>query len=61
MYRSTHVSVWKYRENPNRNRKYMFERIFMKNMSVTYIQYVPTHLKKNKTVKENNLKTEENR
>lgn len=33
-------------EDPNRNRKYMFERIAMKIMSETYIQYVPANLKK---------------
>lgn len=33
-------------EDPNRNRKYMFERIVMKIMSVTYVQYVPANLKK---------------
>lgn len=39
----------------------MFERIVMKIMSVTYIQYVPANLKKNHTVTENNLETEEHR
>lgn len=41
--------------------KYMFGRNFMKIMSVTYLHYVPTNLKKNHNIKENNLKREEHR
>lgn len=48
-------------ENPNRNRKYMFERIVIKILSLTYIYNMYQLIfEKNHTVTENNLKREGN-